>query len=55
MNNYMLTIDQFLDNLPKLTQDETDIELEESTYLTSGSTTKPQLPRQYGTGTQTEI
>ena len=55
MNNYMLTIDQFLDNLPKLTQDETDIELEESTYLTSGSTTKPQLSRQYGTGTKTEI
>ena len=29
--------------------------LEESTYLTSGSTTKPQLSRQYGTGTKTEI
>ena len=27
----------------------------EKTYLTSGSTTKPQLPRQYGTGTKTEI
>jgi len=26
-----------------------------STYLTSGSTTKPQLSRQYGTGTKTEI
>ena len=25
------------------------MELEESTYLTSGSTTKPQLSRQYGT------
>ena len=25
------------------------------TYLTSGSTTKPQLSRQYGTGTKTEI
>ena len=24
MNSYMLTMDQFLDNLPKLTQDETD-------------------------------
>ena len=30
------------------------MELEESTYLTSGSTTKPQLSRQYGTGTKTE-
>ena len=30
-------------------------ELEESTYLTSGSTTKPQSSRQYGTGTKTEI
>src|SRR5574342_712851 len=28
------------------------MELEESTYLTSGSTTKPQLSRQYGTGTK---
>src|SRR5574337_1212767 len=31
------------------------MELEESTYLTSGSTTKPQSTRQYGTGTKTEI
>ena len=31
------------------------MELEESTYLTSGSTTKPQLSRQYGTGTKSEI
>ena len=31
------------------------MELEESTYLTSGSTTKPQPSRQYGTGTKTEI
>ena len=31
------------------------MELEESTYLTSGSTTKPQLSRQYGTGTKTEM
>ena len=30
------------------------MELEESTYLTSGSTTKPQLSRQYGTGTKTD-
>ena len=29
-------------------------ELEESTCLTSGSTTKPQSSRQYGTGTKTE-
>ena len=34
---------------------EKKMELEESTYLTSGSTTKPQLSRQYGTGTKTEI
>ena len=30
------------------------MELEESTYQTSGSTTKPQSSRQYGTGTKTE-
>ena len=29
-------------------------ELEESTCLTSGCTTKPQSSRQYGTGTETE-
>ena len=31
------------------------MELEESTCLTSGSTTKPQSSRQYGTGTKPEI
>ena len=31
------------------------MELEESTYLTSGSTTKLQSPKQYGTGTKKEI
>ena len=31
------------------------MELQESTCLTSGSTTKPQSSRQYGTGTKTEI
>ena len=31
------------------------MELEESTCLTSGYTTKPQSSRQYGTGTKTEI
>ena len=31
------------------------MELEESTYLTSESITKPQLSRQYGAGTKTEI
>ena len=31
------------------------MELEESICLTSGSTTKPQSSRQYGTGTKTEI
>ena len=32
-----------------------ELELEESTCLTSGSTTKPQSSRQCGTGTKTEI
>ena len=31
------------------------MELEESTCLTSGSTTKPPSSREYGTGTKTEI
>ena len=31
------------------------MELGESICLTSGSTTKPQSSRQYGTGTKTEI
>ena len=31
------------------------MELEESTFLTSGSTTKPQSLRKYGPGTKTEI
>ena len=31
------------------------MKLDESTCLTSGSTTKPQSSRQYGTGTKTEI
>ena len=31
------------------------MELEESTCLTSGSTTKPQSSRQYGNGIKTEI
>ena len=31
------------------------MKLEESTCLTSGSTTKPQSSRQYGPGTKTEI
>ena len=34
---------------------ERKMELEESACLTSGSTTKPQSSRQYGTGTKTEI
>ena len=34
---------------------EKEMELEESTCLTSDSTTKPQSSRQYGTGTKTEI
>ena len=36
-------------------QSKRKMELEESTCLTSGSTTKPQSSRQYGTGTKTEI
>ena len=32
-----------------------ETKMEESTYLTSGSTTKTQLSRKYGTGTKTEI
>ena len=35
--------------------DKEEMELEESTCLTSGSTTKPQSSRQYGTGIKTEI
>ena len=31
------------------------MKLEESTCLTSGSTTKPQSSRQYGTGTKTNL
>ena len=31
------------------------MELEESTCLTSGSTTKPQSSKEYGTGTKTDI
>ena len=38
-----------------LEKEEQKIELEESTCLTLGSTTKPQSSRQYGTGTKTEI
>ena len=42
---------------PQITKQSSErrMELEESTYLTSGSATKPQLSRQYGTGTKTEI
>jgi len=38
-------------NLPQVRR----MELEESTCLTSGSTTKPRSSRQYGAGTKTEI
>ena len=34
---------------------EKGMDLEELTCLTSGSTTKPQSSRQYGTGTKTEL
>ena len=44
-------------NKPRIAKQswERRMELEESTCLTSGSTTKPQSSRQYGTGTKTEI
>jgi len=42
-------------NKPSNSQSNLEKELEESTCLTSGSTTKPQSSRQYGTGTKTEI
>ena len=40
---------------PQIAKAERRMELEESTCLTSGSTTKPQSSRQYGTSTKTEI
>ena len=51
-------ISQFVWKYKKTSNSQSDLEkeeLEESTYLTSGSTTKPLLSRQYGTGTKTEI
>ena len=52
-------ISQFVWNDKKTSNKQTilerRLELEESTCLTSGSTTKPQSSRQYGIGTKTEI
>ena len=60
-------MDKFLKkySFPKLNQEEienlnrpitsTEIELEKSICRTSGSITKPQSSRQYGTGTKTKI
>ena len=54
-NNFTI----FLYNTKPLEQPKKDLErrmeLEESTFLTSGYTTKTQSSRQYGTGTKTEI
>ena len=53
-------ISQFVWKYKKTSNSQSNLEKEEwnwrkSTYLTSGSTTKPQSSRQYGTGTKTEI
>ena len=40
---------------PRIAKRERRMELEESTCLTSGSTTKPQSSRQYATGTKTDL
>ena len=52
-NNF--TIYMEIQKKPSNSQSNLEKELEESTCLTSGSTTKPQSSRQYGTGTKTEI
>ena len=51
----MLVAKMLRAKVPRNIISERRMELEESSYLTSGSTTKPQLSRQYGTGTKTEI
>ena len=55
-NNFRICMEIQKKNLEEPKQSwERRKELEESTCLTSGSTTKPQSSRQYGTGTKTEI
>ena len=54
-NNFTICME-----IQKTSNSQSTLEKEEwnwrkSTCLTSGSTTKPQLSRQYGTGTKTEI
>ena len=54
-NNFTICM-EIQKNIEQLKQSwERRRELEESTCLTSGSTTKPQSSRQYGTGTKIEI
>ena len=54
-NNFTICteIQKTLNNQRNLEKEEQNCQ--ESTCLTSGSTTKPQSSRQYGTGTKTEI
>ena len=55
-NNFTICMEiQKTLNSQSYLEKERRMELEESTYLTSGSITKPQSSRQYGTGTKTEI
>ena len=49
-NNFTICME-----IQKTSNSQSNLEKEESTCLTSGSTTKPQSSRQYGTGTKTEI
>ena len=51
----MLVAKMLRTKVPRNVISERRMELEESSYLNSGSTTKPQLSKQYGTGTKTEI
>ena len=51
----MLVAKMLRAKVPRNVISERRMELEESSYLNSGSTTKPQLSKQYGTGTKTEI
>ena len=49
-NNFTVSME-----IQKILNSQSNLEKEESTCLTSVSTTKPQSSRQYGTGTKTEI
>ena len=48
-------ISQFVCETQKTLNSQSNLEKEESTFLTSDYTTKLQSSRQYGTGTKTEI